>query len=42
MDKFLKIISSVVDSVTNWITLHPKTALAIAIFIVGFIIGSLF
>jgi hypothetical protein len=42
MDKFLKIISSVVDSVTNWITLHPKTALAIVIFVAGFIIGSLF
>jgi len=42
MDKFIKTISSVVDSVTNWVSLHPKTALAIVIFVVGFIIGSLF
>jgi hypothetical protein len=42
MDKFLKTISSVIDSVIDWISFHPKTALAIVIFVAGFIIGSLF
>jgi len=42
MDKFIQIISSVVNSSFDWINLHPKTALAIAMFAVGFIVGTLF
>jgi hypothetical protein len=42
MDKFIQTISSIADSVIDWISLHPKAALVIAVFIIGFIVGSLF
>jgi hypothetical protein len=42
MDKFLKTISSVANSIIDWITHHPKTALTIFVFVVGFILGTLF
>lgn len=42
MDKIIKIISSVASSVADWITSNPKTALALLLFIVGFILGTLF
>lgn len=41
MDKFTKIISSIANRIFDWISLHPKAALAIAIFAIGFIFGSL-
>lgn len=42
MDKFIKTISSVVNLVSDWIAHNPKTSLAILIFVIGFIIGTLF
>ena len=42
MDKFIKTISSVVNSIIDWITHNPKTSLAILIFVIGFIVGTLF
>jgi hypothetical protein len=42
MDKFIKTISSIANSIIDWITLHPKTALVVVIFAAGFIIGTLF
>jgi hypothetical protein len=42
MDKFLQTISSIVDSGVSWVTNHPKTSLAIAIFVFGFILGLIF
>lgn len=38
MDKFIKILVSL----ENWIVNNPKTALAIGIFIAGFIFGLIF
>jgi len=42
MDKFIKVISSSLITLENWIIAHPKTALAIGIFTIGFVFGLLF
>lgn len=42
MDKLKQIISSTVNSVSIWIETHPKAALVILIFVLGFIAGLLF
>lgn len=42
MDKILQFISSSINNTTLWISNNPKTAIAIAIFILGFLIGILF
>jgi len=36
------IAGNVFDSIINWVSLHPKTALVLTIFILGFICGLLF
>jgi hypothetical protein len=33
---------NVFDSIINWVSLHPKTALVITIFLIGFAFGLLF
>ena len=42
MDKLKQIISSAFNSIFFWIEAHPKAALLVLIFVLGFIAGLLF
>lgn len=38
----VNIATNMVDGIINWVAAHPRTALAITIFALGFIAGLLF
>jgi len=42
MDKIVNKITSVFNLTVDWVVKHPRTALYIIIFVVGFILGTLF
>lgn len=41
MEKLLKVLSSLLNGVVNWIVKHPKTATVVGVFVIGFLLGIL-
>lgn len=42
MDKFFKTLASILFSIEDWARRSPRTAIAVGLFLLGFILGLLF